>query len=165
MVGRIIAILGDQLSHDISSLQGADPDRDVIVMSEVMGEATYVPHHPKKIILILSAMRKFAAQLRDQGWRVLYTELDDPDSSHTLTGEILRRAAETGRTDVCVTEPTEWRVIDALADLPLRVDMRPDTRFIASHAEFETWAQGRKALRMEYFYRDMRRTLFACSDD
>jgi len=157
VVGRIIAILGDQLSHDISSLQGADPDRDVIVMAEVMGEATYVPHHPKKIILILSAMRKFAAQLRDQGWRVLYTELDDPDSSHTLTGEILRRAAETGFTDICVTEPTEWRVIDALADLPLRVDMRPDTRFIASHAEFKTWAQGRKALRMEYFYRDMRR--------
>lgn len=141
----------------MSSLQGADPNRDVIVMAEVMGEATYVPHHPKKIILILSAMRKFAQQLRDQGWRVLYTELDDPASSHTLTGEILRRAAETGLTDVCVTEPSEWRVIDALVDLPLRLDMRPDTRFIASHAEFETWAQGRKALRMEYFYRDMRR--------
>ncbi|CAN0576656.1 unnamed protein product, partial [Laminaria digitata] len=27
----------------------------------------------------------------------------------------------------------------------------------ASHAEFDNWADGRKALRMEYFYRDMRR--------
>jgi len=49
VVGRIIAILGDQLSHDISSLQGADPDRDVIVISEVMGEATYAPTTPRKL--------------------------------------------------------------------------------------------------------------------
>ena len=35
--------------------------------------------------------------------------------------------------------------------------IHPDDRFIASHAEFEAWADGRKALRMEYFYREMRR--------
>jgi len=33
----------------------------------------------------------------------------------------------------------------------------PGDRFVASHAEFEAWAEGRKQLRMEYFYRDMRR--------
>ena len=32
-----------------------------------------------------------------------------------------------------------------------------DARFLASHSEFETWAEGRKSLRMEYFYREMRR--------
>lgn len=157
MVGRLIVILGDQLSQNISALQGADPSTDKIMMAEVMGEATYVPHHPKKIALILSAMRHFADELRAGGWTVLYSQLDDPDNSQTLHGEILRRADETGCSHVCITEPAEWRVIADIENLPLTVEIRPDTRFIATHADFENWAKGRKALRMEYFYRDMRR--------
>jgi deoxyribodipyrimidine photolyase-related protein len=35
--------------------------------------------------------------------------------------------------------------------------MLEDDRFLASHAEFEAWAEGRKQLRMEWFYREMRR--------
>jgi len=37
------------------------------------------------------------------------------------------------------------------------VTLLEDDRFLASHAEFEAWAAGRKELRMEYFYREMRR--------
>jgi len=37
-------ILGDQLSHNISSLQGYDFDKDIVLMYEVMEEATYVKH-------------------------------------------------------------------------------------------------------------------------
>lgn len=33
----------------------------------------------------------------------------------------------------------------------------PDRRFICAHAEFRQWAEGRKSLTMEYFYREMRR--------
>ena len=33
----------------------------------------------------------------------------------------------------------------------------PDERFIASHKEFETWANNRKQLTMEFWYRQMRR--------
>ena len=39
----------------------------------------------------------------------------------------------------------------------LPVEILPDTRFVATHAEFADWAKGRKQLRMEYFYREMRR--------
>ncbi len=35
--------------------------------------------------------------------------------------------------------------------------MLEDDRFVATHAEFRAWAEGRKQLRMEYFYREMRR--------
>jgi deoxyribodipyrimidine photolyase-related protein len=44
-----------------------------------------------------------------------------------------------------------------LQSLPLKVSLKPDTRFIASRADFTDWAEGRKQLRMEYFYREMRR--------
>lgn len=154
---RLILILGDQLSPQIAALAEAEAGRDVVVMAEVMDEASYVPHHPKKIAFLFAAMRKFAARLRDQGWTVAYTELEDPENTQSIPGELLRRADALGATEVIATEPGEWRLIAALEDCPLPVHQMPDTRFLASHAEFDAWAEGRKQLRMEYFYREMRR--------
>ena len=154
---RLVLVLGDQLSDGLSALRKTDKTSDVIVMAEVIGEATYVPHHPKKIAFLFAAMRKFAERLRGDGWTVAYTTLDDPENTGSLSGELLRRASEFGAAGVVVAEPGEWRVIADLADVPLRVHTLPDDRFIASHQDFDAWAEGRKQLRMEYFYRDMRR--------
>ena len=65
MVEKLILILGDQLTEDISSLRELDPGKDVIIMAEVLGEASYVAHHPKKIILIFSAMRSSSSPVAD----------------------------------------------------------------------------------------------------
>ena len=157
MVARLVLILGDQLSPNIAALEKADKASDIIVMAEVMAEGTYVPHHPKKIALILAAMRKFAARLRNDGWTVAYSELDDSENTQSIVGELLRRADHHETSRVIATEPGEFRLIEALQAAPLDVEIVEDNRFIASHAEFERWAEGRKALRMEYFYRDMRR--------
>ena len=154
---RLVLILGDQLSDQMAALREADRLRDVVMLAEVASETDYVPHHPKKIAFLFAAMRKFAAQLQGAGWRVLYTRLDDPENAGSIPGEILRRAAETGAAEVLATEPGEWRLISALEDCPLPVHQFPDTRFLCSHAEFEAWAEGRKELRMEWFYREMRR--------
>ncbi|MFN3273981.1 MAG: cryptochrome/photolyase family protein [Paracoccus sp. (in: a-proteobacteria)] len=153
---RLILVLGDQLSHDIAALREAAPG-DIIVMAEVMDEASYVRHHPKKIAFLFAAMRKFADELRAKGLTVAYTRLDDPRNSHSIGGELLRRATRYNASEVIATEPGEWRLINALADLPVTVHQRPDDRFFASHAEFADWAKGRKELRMEWFYRQMRR--------
>ena len=154
---RLVLILGDQLSPDIAALQKADKTSDVIVMAEVADEASYVPHHPKKIAFTFSAMRHFAQSLEDDGWRVAYTRLDDDGNAGSIPGELLRRAEDHDAREVIATEPGEWRLIEALNALPLTVTQHEDTRFLASHKDFETWAEGRKELRMEYFYREMRR--------
>ena len=154
---NLVLVLGDQLSDGLSALSKADKDSDVVVMAEVLDEAEYVPHHPKKIAFVFSAMRKFAARLEADGWRVAYTRLDDSDNAGSLSGELLRRAEEFDTDKVITTEAGEWRVIKVLEDVPLTVQVLQDDRFIASHQDFEAWAEGRKALRMEYFYRDMRR--------
>ena len=154
---RLILILGDQLSPDIAALRAGDPARDVVVMAEVMGEGTHVPHHPQKIALILTAMRKFSAVLQGLGWNVLYSRLDDPANSQTLSGELLRRAAEVGASEVIATRPGAWRVVAMLDELPLQVTQLPDDRFLCSQGWFDTWAKGRKVMRMEHFYREMRR--------
>ncbi|AUJ64841.1 cryptochrome/photolyase family protein [Aestuarium zhoushanense] len=154
---KLVLVLGDQLSPTLSALREADKSRDVVVMAEVMGEATYVTHHPKKIALIFAAMRKFADRLRAEGWQVDYITLDDPENAGSIAGELLRRASEHNAAEVIATQSGEWRLISALEDLPIPVHQFPDDRFLASHRDFEDWAEGRKALRMEYFYRDMRR--------
>jgi deoxyribodipyrimidine photolyase-related protein len=156
-VVRLVLVLGDQLTPDVAALRAADKAADVVVMAEVMGEGTSVPHHPQKIALILSAMRKFALMLEAEGWRVAYSRLDDPENSQTISGELLRRASEFGASEVLATKPGEWRVLRDLEELPVPVRVLEDDRFICSQAEFAAWAEGRKQLRMEWFYRDMRR--------
>ncbi|MFU8881017.1 MAG: cryptochrome/photolyase family protein [Rhodobacterales bacterium] len=157
MVTRLVLVLGDQLSEGLSALRAADQARDVVVMAEVGEEAGYVPHHPKKIAFVFASMRKFAARLRAAGWRVDYTTLDDPENSGSIPGELLRRAAIYDATGVIATQPGEWRLIAALGEMPIPLHTIRDDRFIASADDFEAWAKGRKQLRMEYFYREMRR--------
>jgi deoxyribodipyrimidine photolyase-related protein len=154
---RLILILGDQLAPGIAALKAADPARDIVVMAEVAAEAGYVPHHPKKIAFLFAAMRKHATRLQADGWRVLYTRLDDAENADSIPGELIRRAAETGACEVLATRPGDWRLILALEDCPVPVRLLEDDRFLCSHAEFQSWAEGRKALRMEFFYREMRR--------
>lgn len=154
---RLVLVLGDQLTPDIAALRAADKARDVVVLAEVLAEGRAVPHHPQKIALILSAMRHFAEDLRAQGWRVAYARLDDPDNSQSIPGELLRRAAETGADEVLATRPGDWRLIAALEAVPLSLRLLPDDRFLCPEADFALWAKGRKQLRMEHFYREMRR--------
>ena len=47
-------ILGDQLSDTITSLEHLDLAEDTVMLCEVREEATYVPHHPKKIAFLFS---------------------------------------------------------------------------------------------------------------
>ncbi len=156
-MSRLVLVLGDQLSPELSALRKADKSADIIVMAEVADEAAYVPHHPKKIAFLFAAMRKFAAALESEGWDIRYTRLDDAGNAGSIVGELLRRAEDTGATEVIATEPGEWRLISKLKHAPLKVHLLEDDRFLASHAAFEAWAAGRKTLRMEYFYREMRR--------
>ena len=157
----LVLILGDQLSRELAALDGFDPARDVVLMVEVAEETTYVPHHKQKIAFILSAMRHFAAELRDEGLSVDYVRLDDPANAGSFTGELIRAVARHAPDRIVVTEPGEWRVRRMMDDWPQRlgipVEIREDDRFLCSRSAFAAWAQGRKSYRMEFFYREMRR--------
>ncbi|WP_265529264.1 cryptochrome/photolyase family protein [Sphingomicrobium marinum] len=157
----LVPVLGDQLSHDLASLGDQDPSATTVLMMEVWDEATYVKHHKQKIALIFSAMRHFAAELEERGFSVDYVTLDDEENSGSFTGEVARALDRHEVEKIRIVEAGEFRVADEIEtwsdqfDLP--VDILPDTRFVATLDEFFAWAQGREGLRMEYFYRDMRR--------
>ncbi|MCK7613291.1 cryptochrome/photolyase family protein [Roseibium sediminicola] len=158
---NLVLVLGDQLTPDLSSLKRADPARDRVLMVEVMEEATYVRHHKKKIAFLFSAMRHFAEGLRAAGWTVDYVTLDAEDNSGSFRGEVARAVRRCAPERLIVTEPGEWRVLEDMKGwseaLALPVDIVTDTRFFCDLAAFRAWASERKQLRMEFFYRDMRR--------
>lgn len=154
-------VLGDQLAEDIAALSDLDPARDTVLMMEVREEATHVRHHKQKLVLVLSAMRHFAQALRRRGVPVDYVELDDPENTGDFTREVARAAARHRAERIIATEPGEWRVkslIDGWSSLlGIPVEVRADDRFFASRERFAVWARGRRAWRMEHFYREMRR--------
>ena len=159
--GTLRLILGDQLTPKIAALRDSDPAIDTVLIAEVMTEATYVRHHKKKIAFLFSAMRHFSEELRQAGHRVTYVKLDDPENSGSLYGEVARHADRIQADRIVATEPGEWRLKTEMdgwaARLGRPVEIREDDRFLCSHAEFRRWAAGRKELRMEFFYREMRR--------
>ena len=158
---QIILVLGDQLSPSMTSLRAGDPSKDVVLIAEVQEEARYVRHHKKKIAFLFAAMRHFAEELRALGWRVVYRTLNETGTSGSLVSEVSRLADETHPERIILTEPSEWRLRNDMQTwseiLGRPVILLPDHRFICSIDTFGRWARGRKRLRMEYFYREMRR--------
>ena len=154
-------ILGDQLSPTLSSLSDLDPTQDIVLMAEVQAECTYVRHHAIKIVLVLSGMRHFARALAARGVRVEYVKLDDAENTQSLRGEFQRAVARHRPDRAVLTEPGEWRLADDMrhwqADFGVETDIRDDTRFFARIQDFLSWARDRRGLRMEFFYREMRR--------
>ncbi len=167
MPGTLRIVLGDQLSPRIAALADLDPAADTVLMAEVQAECTYVKHHAKKLVLVLSAMRHFARALRARGVRVAYVKLDDPLNTQSLRGEMLRAVHATRPGRVVATEAGEWRVAEDMRHWQAllateadgqEVEIRDDTRFFCRIQDFIAWARDRRAPRLEHFYREMRRT-------
>ncbi|WP_278800757.1 cryptochrome/photolyase family protein [Marinobacter nauticus] len=160
-MANLILILGDQLSHRLSALEGADKDNDLVVMAEVHSEASYTNHHKKKLVFIFSAMRHFADALAEDGWRVHYQRYHPDNPAQSIEQVIAELVRECQPERVITTECGEWRLHEQISrwhkTLSIPVEIRPDTRFVCNIDEFARWAEGRTQLRMEFFYREMRK--------
>ena len=161
MSKQLCLILGDQLSHNLSSLAQLDKDNAVVLMAEVRDEATYVKYHKKKIAFIFSAMRHFAYELSAQGYKVLYRKYDDPKNKGSLFEEVKNLCGKEAFSEVFITQPGEYRLLSDMQTwqqkLDTNVTLLPDDRFLADAEFFKAWAKGKKQLRMEFFYREMRK--------
>ena len=129
-------------------------------MAEVAAESTHVPSHKARTALFLAAMRHFRDELRARGITVEYRELGQ-HAARTL-GEALRADLERLRPKrVIMVQAGECRVAAdvsaTVASAGFELELAPDEHFFITPGEFEAWARGRKELRLEYFYRWMRR--------
>ena len=146
-----IWVLGDQLWQDQAALASA-ADAPVIFIESHRhsGERRY---HRQKLVLVWSAMRHFAAELEATGRTVTYETANDFETP-------LRQWIEhQGITELRVMEPADRpfaRLLNTL-ELPCPLTIVPNNHFLWSVAEFKQWADGRKSLLMESFYREGRK--------
>jgi deoxyribodipyrimidine photolyase-related protein len=155
----LVLVLGDQLNRSSAAFDGFDAARDVIWMAEVAEESTVVWSSQPRTALFLSAMRHFAQSLRDEGLPLDYTRLED--GCPTLAEALSRAIARHRPQRLVLAAPGDWRVLQALrrvaSDHGVSLELRDDRHFYATIRDFAAHAKGRKQLRMEYFYREMRR--------
>jgi deoxyribodipyrimidine photolyase-related protein len=155
---KLILILGDQLDIKSAALRNFDFKTDEVIMIESMHEAKYVWTHKAKIALFLSAMRHFADNLKEQNYPLTYVQ----NSSLTIVAALKEKLLHKKFTHLVCVEPGEWRLkqqIEELAkDVSISLEMREDEHFYCSHQEFIGWVADKKELRLEYFYRLMRKT-------
>ena len=159
-VRNLVIILGDQLDENSSALMSFDPLQDVVWMAEVNEESTHVWSAKQRIVVFLSAMRHFAAGLQQRGIPLVYTRLDDAGNKGTLALELERTIAQHQPAGLVLTAPGDWRVLQSLRDVAtahkLPLELRDDTHFFSTVRDFAAHAKGRKQLRLEYWYRELR---------
>ena len=158
---NLVLVLGDQLDEQSSALTDFDPQSDRIWMAEVDAESTHVPSSKQRTTLFLSAMRHFAERLRDKGWPVVYRLLDDEQNAGSLAEELALAIRQYRPSQLVMTAPGDWRVWQQLrataAQHGVPFDIRDDDHFYCTVREFKAHAEGKKQIRLEYFYRELRR--------
>jgi deoxyribodipyrimidine photolyase-related protein len=157
----LVLVLRDQLDREAGVFEAADPERDAVAMTEADVNRGRFGDHAQRLALGLAGLRHFRDDLEAGGWTVHYERADADDRSSGAP-DFLRRQIEVHDPErVLVTEPGRIELLNRLegtceaAGVPL--DVHPDTHFLATHDTFEAWADGRKELTLEYFYREQRR--------
>jgi len=159
----LVFVLGDQLDADSAAFDGFDPSQDVVLMAEVAAESEVGASSKARTAFFLSAMRHFRDALRAKAWPVSYRALDaqpSPDEPASLEAALLQAVDALAPERVVLVEPGEWRVRvaleAALQAAGVAFEVRPDRTYFASLEDARAHARGRKQLRQEYFYRELR---------
>ncbi|MGD9409645.1 MAG: cryptochrome/photolyase family protein [Thiohalocapsa sp.] len=159
-IRRLLLVLGDQLNRDSGLFDDCDPVRDLVWLCEAASEATHVPSHKARTVLFLAAMRHFRERLVQEGLPVRYLELgahDHPSIEAALAADLRNLAPA----QVRLVQPGEHRLLAAIsrtcADAGIELDVLEDRHFLCPLPAFADWAKGRKELRLEFFYRWMRK--------
>jgi deoxyribodipyrimidine photolyase-related protein len=146
-----IWVLGDQLNRDIGALAQAEPGDARILMVQSRSLLTSRPWHRQRAYLVLTAMRRFAKELEEAGFEVDFRTAD------TLAEGVREHVSATGAQRVLATEPNSWDARQLMDEMEVGL-VRSD-QFLCHYEDFIEWVDGRKAPKMEDFYRWQRRRL------
>ena len=161
-------ILGDQLNHQHSWF--SQPEDGVLyVIAELHQETGYVKHHVQKVCAFFAAMQHFARRLEQQGHHVLSLTLDDTARWPDLPTMLVALAREHRVSQIDYQRPDEFRLREQLQQFSLPAGMTRqewDTEhFLLPFDELDDWFPVGRHLRMETFYRRMRRHFNVLMED
>lgn len=161
---NLIVVLGDQLDHKSAAFDDFDAQQDGVWMAEVEQEATHVWCHKLRIAYFFSAMRHFRNEAETNGRTVHYHEMQRQRSKDrgSSFSQVLTKDVRKLKPDALVmVEAGDDRVRQELqqtADrLGVPLTIRQDRHFYCSPTDFKNYADGRKSLLLEYFYRGLRK--------
>lgn len=148
---RTVWVLGDQLGRHLGALAEARSTDTRVLMVESIAKLRSQRWHVQRAHLVVVAMRRFAAGLRAEGFEV------DHRVAPTLADGLRSHVQAFGPSAVVATEPASWDGRELLRRLGVEL-VRTD-QFLCHPDEFVAWADGRRRLTMEDFYRWQRRRL------
>ena len=157
---HLIFVLGDQLDEHSTALVNVDPATDIVLMAEVPEESNHVWSSKARTAFFFAAMRHFAAVLEMRKIKLDYRRIGAHrfDSLVAVLSDAVRQYRPQA---IVVVQPGDWRVEQALLAFGMaanvELQIREDTHFLCSRRAFADWASGYKQLRLEFFYRMMRK--------
>jgi deoxyribodipyrimidine photolyase-related protein len=161
MTRHLVLVLGDQLGWDSPALANFDPVQDRLLMVEADSEATEVWNHRARIALFLSGMRHFANDAHRRHWPCTYMRLEDEALPKGFAQRLTLALLNLQPQALVVLEAGAWRMEKMIENVAQQAQVPlhwvADTHFLCSRSEFTKWAGGKKELRMEFFYREMRK--------
>ncbi|MGD8904715.1 MAG: cryptochrome/photolyase family protein [Anaerolineae bacterium] len=153
-------ILGDQLLALHPALAAAEQEHARenlrLVLVESWRRTRRLPYQRKKLVLLFSAMRHYAEELRTQGYAVDYVQ------APTFLDGLRQHVAAWKPSRLFAMEASAWRVrtfqrARLAEELGLPVTLVPNTQFLVGRFDPYPGAEASKRVLMEYFYRRMRR--------
>ncbi|MEL6489106.1 MAG: cryptochrome/photolyase family protein [Cyanobacteria bacterium J06621_3] len=150
-----IWVLGDQLWQGQSALEGstANKSKTPVILIESLSHVKERRYHQQKLILIWSAMRHFADELKAAGWQVTY------ETAETFEDPLNQWIKKNKIDELRVMEPADrpFAIFLNQLDLTCELTQTPNNHFLWSTSDFDEWASSRKSLLMESFYREGRK--------
>jgi len=151
-----IWVFGDQLNRGIGALAGATPLTHRVLFIESTSKIASRKWHVQRAHFIVASMRKFANELRAEGFHVDYrfaNSMRDGYDSHVL---------EFQPDEVIATEPNSYgarRLVEALGARTV-----PSNQFLCHPDQYQAFLGARKSIKMEDFYRWQRKRLHVLMD-
>lgn len=144
-------VLGDQLSRSLGALASAHPNTHRVLIVESHSKLSSKRWHRQRAHLVITSMRRFAAELSAEGFQVDYR------FAESLRSGLRAHESEYQPPIVMATEPASYDGREPLTHLGVQL-VRGD-QFLCHAEDFAEWAQDRKSLKMEDFYRWQRHRL------
>jgi deoxyribodipyrimidine photolyase-related protein len=154
-MSNVIIILPDQISYKLLSCLNIDNKEDIIFFYEYI-DLNSKPH-PKKIAFLIASMRRWAEQLISDNYKVESLSIENNIPKFEI--DLLDIIKKFPNYNFKIIEPTCYRELEILKKIACtnKIEICSDERFLATKDVFAYWARGKKELRMEFFYREMRK--------
>jgi deoxyribodipyrimidine photolyase-related protein len=149
-----VFVLGDQLNTQVGPLSRLEPSETVVLMIESLERSRSVNYHKQKLGLVFSAMRHFRLDLERAGFTVAYRQCE------SFSEGIRQHLKQYPGAHVMLSRPADWGMDAAIRSMIEAnggiLELVENELWLSSDHDFDAWAKGKKSLRMEFFYRQMR---------